>query len=237
MIRIAVCEDNKKDLAHLRHILDQLEILCDISEYTDAESMLHDVETCRQQFDLFLLDIYLPGLSGVEAAQRIRAQNKNTFLIFLSTSDDFYREAFDLYAFHYLIKPVQKEALSEILQKTADLLNRPEETLRISFSGQDTILRQANIAYVSSSNHILHFHMQDGTEHTSYGKLDELQPRLTNTLFVRCHKSFFVNVRHVTKLAKEGFYIEDTLIPISRTYAAEAKESYRKRLFDIFKDT
>lgn len=234
MIHIAVCEDNIKDLAHLLHILGRTDILCDITEYADAESMLHDMETCGRKFDLFLLDIYLPGMTGMEAAHRIHAQNRNALLVFLSSSEDFYREAFDLYAFHYLIKPVQEDSLTEVLQKTSDIINRPEKTLRISFNGEDTILRQSDISYVSSSNHILHFHMQDGMKHISYGKLDEMQPRLTEHCFVRCHKSFIVNIRHVTKLTKEGFYIEDTLIPISRTYAASARESYKKLLFDVF---
>lgn len=234
MIRIAVCEDNKRDLTHLHQILGQIEIPCDITEYETAESMLKDLETCGKSFDLFMLDIYLPGLSGVEAAQRIRAKSKSALLVFLSTSEDFYREAFDLYAFQYLIKPIQKDSLSDVLQKAADIINRPEETLRISFNGQDTILRQSDIAYVSSSNHILLFHMQDGTEHTSYGKLDELQPRLADNFFIRCHKSFIVNIRYVTKLTKNGFFIEDTLIPISRNYAAGARESYKKLLFDVF---
>lgn len=235
MIRIAVCEDNKKDLAHLRQMLNRIEIPCDITEYETAESLLADLEIRGNTFDLFLLDIYLPGMTGVEAARRIRARKKTALLVFLSTSEDFYREAFDLYAFHYLIKPIRKDLLSEVMQKAVNIINRPVETLRISFSGQDTILRQADIAYVSSSNHVLLFHMQDGTAHTSYGKLDELQPRLSGNFFVRCHKSFIINVRHVSKLAKEGFYIEDTLIPISRTYAANARERYRKLLFDILK--
>lgn len=234
MIRIAVCEDNIKDLAHLIHILGQTDILCDITEYEDAESLLHDVETHAKIFDLFLLDIYLPGMTGVEAARRIRTQNRNALLVFLTTSEDFYREAFDLYAFQYLVKPIQQDSISEVLQKVSDIINSPEETLRISFNGQDTILRQSDISYVSSSNHILLFHMQDGTKYTSYGKLDEMQPRLTEHCFVRCHKSFIINIRHVTKLTKEGFYIEDTLIPISRTYAANARENYKKLLFDVF---
>lgn len=234
MIRIAVCEDNKKDLAHLHQLLGQMKIPCDITEYKTAESLLRDFETNGKRFDLFILDIYLSGLSGVDAARHIRAKNKNALLVFLSTSEDFYREAFDLYAFQYLVKPVRKDLLSDVLQKVADIINRPEETLRISFNGQDTILRQLDISYVSSSNHILLFHMQDGTKYTSYGKLDEMQPRLTRHCFVRCHKSFIVNIRHVTKLTKEGFYIEETLIPISRTYAADARENYKKLLFDVF---
>ncbi len=236
MIHIAVCEDKEEDMAHIRSVLCQTKILCNFTEYTSTESLLFDIETNRKQFDIFLLDIYLPGQNGVEAARCIRAVNKNAVIIFLSTSEEFYREAFDLYAFHYLIKPVSPENLTEVLQKAADVISAPEETLQITFRGQNIILRHADIIYISSSNHTLHFHMQDGQEYTSYDRLDELETRLASELFVRCHKSFIVNLLYVNKLTREGFYIDNTVIPISRSYAAGAKQSYHKRLFGIFQD-
>lgn len=236
MIHIAVCEDKDEDMAQIRGMLCQTKILCDFTEYTSAESLLFDIETNHKQFDLFLLDIYLPGENGVDAARCIRAANQNAILIFLSTSDTFYREAFDLYAFQYLLKPVSPDALAEVLQKAADRIAAPGETLQISFRGQSTILRHADIMYISSSNHTLLFHMQDGREYTSYGRLDELETRLASELFVRCHKSFIVNLLYVTRLSREGFYINQTLIPISRSCAAGAKKSYHRRLFGIFQD-
>jgi len=236
MIRIAVCEDKDEDMAHIRSLLCRTKILCDFTEYTSAESLLFDIETNRKQFDLFLLDIYLPGQSGVEAARCIRETNRNAVIIFLSTSEEFYREAFDLYAFHYLLKPVSLADLKEVLQKAAERIAAPEETLQITFRGQNTILRHADIMYISSSNHALRFHMQDGREYTSYGRLDELEAGLASELFVRCHKSFIVNLLYVNRLAREGFYIDGNLIPISRSYAAGAKKSYHKRLFGIFQD-
>jgi len=236
MIHIAVCEDKEEDMAHIRSMLCQTKIPCSFTEYTSTESLLFDIETNQKQFDLFLLDIYLPGQNGIEAARCIRTVNQNAILIFLSTSEEFYREAFDLYAFHYLIKPVSLESLTEVLQKAADIISAPEETLQITFRGQNTILRHADIMYISSSNHVLHFHMQDGLEYTSYDKLDELEIRLASELFVRCHKSFIVNLLYVNKLTREGFYIDNTLIPISRSYSVSAKQSYHKRLFGIFQD-
>ncbi len=236
MIRIAICEDKDEDMAHIRSMLCQTKILCDFTEYTSAESLLFDIETNHKQFDIFLLDIYLPGQSGMEAARCIRKANQNAVLIFLSTSEEFYREAFDLYAFHYLIKPVSLTDLREVLQKAAERIATPEETLQIAFRGQNTILRHADIMYISSSNHACHFYMQDGQEYTSYGRLDELEERLSSGLFVRCHKSFIVNLLYVNRLTREGFYIDGTLIPISRSYAAGAKKSYHKRLFGIFQD-
>lgn len=237
MIHIALCEDNDRELAHLRSILCQTKLLCDITEYTSAEPLLMDMETDRKHFDLVLLDIFLPGLSGVEAARRIRGLNEKTILIFLSSSEDFYREAFDLYAFQYLIKPVCPADLTKVLVKAADQICAPEETLHIAFRGQNTSLRHADIAYINSFNHALCFHMRNGQEYTSYSKLDDIQNRLTPGLFVRCHKSFIVNLVHVDRMTPEGFHIGDTLIPISRSYAAEARESYRRRLFGIFQDS
>ncbi len=236
MIRIAVCEDKEDDMAYIRSMLCQTKILCDFTEYTSAETLLSDIETNQKQFDIFILDIYLPGQNGVEAARCIRRVNPNAVLIFLSTSEEFYREAFDLYAFHYLIKPVNLAGLTEVLQKAADTIAAPEETVQITFRGQNTILRHADIMYISSSNHVLRFYMQDGQEYTSYGRLDELEARLASELFVRCHKSFIVNLLYVNRLAREGFYIDETLIPISRSYAAGAKKNYHRRLFGIFQD-
>lgn len=237
MIHIAICEDKDEDLAHIHRILCQTKILCDITEYTSAEPLLLDIETNQKQFDIFILDIYLPGQNGVEAARHIRAADENAVLIFLTSSEGFYREAFDLYAFHYLIKPVSPDDLTHVLQKALSQIAAPEETLQISFRGQNTILRQADIKYISSSNHTLCFHMKDGQEHTSYGRLDEPETQLASEMFVRCHKSFIVNLLYVNRLTREGFYIDDTLIPISRTYAAAAKESYHRRLFGIFQDS
>ncbi len=236
MIRIAICEDKDEDMAHIRSMLCQTKILCDFTEYTSAESLLFDIETNQKQFDIFFLDIYLPGQNGVEAARCIRAVNQNAILIFLSTSEDFYREAFDLYAFHYLLKPISLADLTEVLQKAAERITTPEEMLEITFRGQNIILRYADIMYISSSNHSLCFHMQGGQEYTSYGRLDELDAQLVSELFVRCHKSFIANLLYVNRLTREGFYIDETLIPISRSYAAGAKKSYHKRLFGIFED-
>ncbi|MFG6355630.1 MAG: LytTR family DNA-binding domain-containing protein [Acetatifactor sp.] len=237
MIHIAICEDDTKYLAHLRDILCRTKILCDITEYTCAEPLLLDLETGRKRFDLFLLDIYLPGQSGVEAARHIRALDEKAIMIFLSSSEDFYREAFDLYAFHYLIKPVDPDELTKVLQKAADQICAPEETLHIMFRGQNTVLRHTDITYINSFNHALYFHMRDGQEYISYGRLDEIEARLASEVFVRCHKSFIVNLLHVDRLTPEGFHIGHTQIPISRSYASDARESYRKGLFGVFQDS
>lgn len=237
MLNIAICEDKAEDMMRLRRMLLDTRLSYNAAEYTDAETLIDDMENRRKQFDIFLLDIYLTGQSGVEAARRIRAFQDNAVLIFLSVSEDFYREAFDLYAFHYLIKPIKQAELCEVLKKAADILDkRIEETLLISFRGQNIILLYSDILYISSSNHILCAHTRGGQEYSFYGKLDDIEKKLKTNLSVRCHKSFIVNLSYVTKMTREGFYIGDTLISISRSYASIVKECYDKQLFGLFQD-
>lgn len=239
-VNIAVCEDNNEDLTRLLEALREIKLprTFSINEYKNAEELIWDIETGRKHFDIFFLDIYLDGMNGVEAARRIRAENENALLIFVSSSEDFYREAFDVYAFHYLVKPVDRNSFADVLERAVKVVDRSrDEFLKITYRGKSSSLRYSDIKYISSMNHSLKYHMRDGSEYTSYGKLDELSPQIKSELFVRCHKSFIVNLACVREMTADGFKTDDdSFIPISRTYAAAVKESYRRRLFGIFQD-
>lgn len=238
-VSIAVCEDNQNDMERMRSIIYNSNLYgnLNVTEYQCAEELLWDVENGHRQFDIFLMDIYLRKISGVEAARRIRAENENALLIFISSSEEFYREAFDVYAFHYLVKPLNTDTVSEVLEKAVRSVERgKEEILKITYKGKCSLLKYSDITYISSMNHNLQYHMRDGSEYISYGKLDELAVQIKSDLFVRCHKSFIVNLACVSELTAEGFRTESGLVPISRTYSSSARESYRKRLFGMFQD-
>lgn len=239
-VSIAICEDNKKDMANLRNALNEIKIPYDFyfSEYQSAEELLLDIENGRKHFDIFFLDIYLNDMNGVDAARRIRAENENAILIFVSSSEEFYREAFDVYAFHYLIKPVDLNGFAEVFEKAVKAVDRnKDELLTIIYRGKNCTLKCSDISYISSMNHYLIFHMQDGSIYKSYGKLDEIASRIHSELFVRCHKSFVINLAYVREMTADSFKtVDNLLIPISRTYSATAKENYRRRLFSLFQD-
>lgn len=235
MIRVALCDDTAADRIHLRSLLKNCAFPLEITEYSSGDELIWDVETEKVRFDIYLLDIYLTGISGVETAQRLRAVDDRALLIFTSTSEEFYREAFDVYALNYLVKPVEQGALDTAMRKAADELERQrEKVLIISSRGRTQILRHDDIEYISSANHSLCFHMRGGEEHSSYGKLDTIAEQLTVDSFVRCHQSYIVNLLHVTGHAPKKFYIRDVTIPVSRSYAVQAQEALNRYLFGIF---
>lgn len=239
-VEIAVCEDDSKDLARLRAIMNEINVPYSftVSEYQSAEELLSDIESGRRHFDILFIDIFLKGISGIEAAVRIRKKNENVLLIFVSTSEEFYREAFDVYAFHYLIKPVNAAEFAAVFEKalrTADKVR--DDILNITYCGKSRMLKYSDIVYISSSNHKLCIYLTDGSEAYCYSKLDELASQIKSDLFVRCHKSFMVNLSHIREMTSDGFLTDSgALIPISRTCFASAKESYHRRLFGIFQN-
>ena len=113
-MRIAVCDDCMEDALTLKKFLGKQEV----SIYSDGESLWADVEEGNKQFDLYLLDIFMgKSMNGIELAKKLCRVQEEAFICFVSTSDDFYREAYDLYAVQYLIKPIEEESVRKLLWK------------------------------------------------------------------------------------------------------------------------
>ena len=233
MICAAICDDNETELETLRGMLYRCGRGLSVTAYADADTLVRDVESGRACYSLYFLDIFLEGMDGVEAARRIRAADRAALIVFISSSEDFYREAYDVFAFNYLVKPVREEAFSKVLDNALVFLRQSaEHSIHFSYRGHSYSLRESDICYISSDNHNAAFHTAEGGIYLYYGKLNDLLPRLRSGLFARCHQSYIVNFMYVTSLGPKGFYVKDALIPISRTYADAAKRMYHNYLFE-----
>lgn len=231
-MRIAVCDDCRQDACAIRDLLPGQ----GVKLYGSAESLLADVEKGGERFDLYLLDIFMENsMSGIELAGKLRAGDEAAAICFVSTSDDFYREAYDLYAIQYLIKPVCKEELEKLLDKVEKVFVRNrEKMLRYSWRRASGAIPYGKILYISSSGHVLFIHCTDGRVQESTGKLNDLEQQICGDAFLRCHQSFIVNMHHVREfsgmeltLAEEG-----ERVPVSRRYCAAVQERYRKIIFE-----
>ncbi|MCM1326634.1 MAG: LytTR family DNA-binding domain-containing protein [Bacteroidales bacterium] len=229
-MHIAVCDDCREDALFLKALLKGHEV----SIYFDADSLLTDIEGKRIQYDLYLLDIFIEeSISGIELAERLRKIQEEAVLCFVSTSDDFYREAYDLYAVQYLIKPVQKENLDKLLAKVQKISDRDsEKALIYSWWGKTGMIPYRKIRYISSRGHTLSIYCTDGKIQESTGKLNDLELQVCGDDFMRCHQSFIVNMYQVEELRGTDLMIAGELIPVSRRYYPEIKKRYREILFE-----
>lgn len=232
-MRIAVCDDCMEDALSLKKYLGGQEV----SIYSNAESLLADIEDKKKQYDLYLLDIFMEeSMNGIELAEELRKVQEEAFICFISTSDDFYREAYDLYAVQYLIKPVREESVKKLLWKVQKDLTRrldgKERTLIYSWWGKSGAIPYGKIRYISSSGHTLSIYCTDGKIQESTGKLNDLERQICGDTFQRCHQSFIVNIYHVESMNGSELTIAGEQVPVSRRYYAEVKKRYQKMLFE-----
>lgn len=229
-MQIAVCDDCMEDVLSLKKFLEGHEV----SVYSDADSLLADIDNKRIQYDLYLLDIYMEeSMNGLELARRLRKVQEEALICFISTSDDFYREAYDLYAVQYLIKPVKEESLKNLLRKVQKILDREgEKKLIYSWWGKNGLIPYGKICYISSRGHTLYIYCTDGKIQESTGKLNDLEHQVCDDILIRCHQSFIVNMYHVEGLSGTNLIVAGEQILVSRRYYDKVKKRYREILFE-----
>lgn len=115
-MQIAVCDDEKEIRDMFAEKIGQLYPKADLPLYQSGEELL----LSDNEPDILLLDIKMPGKNGMETARELRKKNKMTIIIFVTALDDFVFQAFDVGAFHYLVKPFDDRKFAEVLQNAIE---------------------------------------------------------------------------------------------------------------------
>lgn len=228
-MKIAICDDCREDALQIQAQLEGHSV----TVYENGEQLLHAVEEEYRQYVLYLLDIYLDTMDGLELARRLRLLDEEAAICFVSSSDAFYREAYDLYAVQYLLKPVSQEDLKHLVAQVERWKQKETEgILRFKWRGKRGFIPTKKILFVSSKEHKLSIYCKDGSVQECIGKMDEIANQLCGGAFCRVHQSFVVNLYCVDSLDGNELDIAGYRIPISRRYAAEVKKRYQEILFE-----
>ena len=178
-------------------------------------------------------NIYLEVMDGIELARELRHLDEYGAVCFISSSDAFYRDAYDVYAIQYLLKPVEPEAINRLLERVSRNLARNREiSLYFKWRGKIGSIPYNKILYVSSRAHTLFIHCEDGSIQECVGRLDEIADRVSDSVFCRCHQSYLVNMYFVDNLEGNELVVRGQGIPVSRRYFADVKKRYQEILFE-----
>lgn len=132
-MKILIIDDEHLARQRLRQVIDELGVADTISEGSNGEQAL---QLCQQQQpDVVLLDIRMPGMDGIEAAQHIMKLETPPAIIFTTAYDQYALSAFDTHAVDYLLKPIRKERLSEALESAKRLTKVQMQNLNVEGQG------------------------------------------------------------------------------------------------------
>jgi DNA-binding LytR/AlgR family response regulator len=206
IIRIAVCED---DSAERVALCSYIESYCErylyhgeITTFESGEALLEVF--APGAFDLYFIDIYLPGLSGMDTARKIRESDRDCLFIFTTCSENHTMDGFMINASGYVAKPLKREQMDAAMHMCRQTFERSSRVIPVPVAGQVQHIRVVDILYVEVFDKDTVFHMKNG-KLTAHLPLDEIESRLGGVPFLRCHRSFIVNMNQVADLRDNDF--------------------------------
>lgn len=235
LIRIGICDDEPNVAQHIEDIVtdyfDNSEYGYSIKKFSDPVELLDYLET-KENFDILILDVYMPLMLGTEVAKELRNRGDQTRVIFLTTSTDHAIDAFAVRASDYLLKPAKREAVFKTLDEITSQLTERENKL-FSVRTADGFLNVLvhRITFIELLDRRLCIHVKNGEDVLSRvirGNFeDSVKDILSEEDFVQCQKSYVVNMNHVKGMNAERFVMRDgTMIPISKKFYQETKKRY-----------
>lgn len=203
-MRIAVCDDEKfyreKITALLQkylsdHTLDSaIDIFCSGEEFLSQSSN-------AVKYDIVFMDINMEQTDGIETAMRIRAFQSNTYIVFVTAFIKYVLDGYKVDAVRYIMKDTLDAAIPECM----DAIFQKMRLRQVSFSFMEGEKRlyTDNLYYVESNKHKSVFYYQEErlTKYQMYERLDNIEKLLKEFGFLRVHKSYLVNMKHIRKIS------------------------------------
>lgn len=217
MYRVAIVEDDRGFVEELKGYLVQYAEeegqKFEVCAFYDGAEILEGYEP---KYDLILLDIEMPKVNGMDAAEKIREMDENVVLMFITSMAQYAIRGYSVGALDFVMKPITyytfsmkiKRALKRVQKKELPsiLLNLPDGVKKLE-------LRQ--IYYLEVQNRQLHYHTDEG-EFVMRGSLQSAESSLPSHIFAKCNHWYLVNLMHVTEVRKNTAMVGPFELEISR---------------------
>ena len=233
MNNIAFCEDNEFQREIMQGFLDDFAKTRSVNckAFASGEELLKYVKL-NGSFDIYLLDVVMPGINGMEIANTLRQMYDNGHIIFVTSSLEYAVMSYDVNAYYYLTKPVDPVKLNRILDSACSELTAKEETIEIRAINGDMRIRIKDIMFVELYNRAPLFHLKDGRVCEGV-KLrgtfhDIVAPLFNDKSFVACGVGKVVNLKCVDALDSESLLLfNGTQIYFPRSAYADLKVAWK----------
>ena len=208
-MKIAICDDDEKTKEYIVSLIKKQYPNAKICCFSTAEELIAG----RNFFDICFLDIEMGSVSGIELAKRIRKEQENSrkrsIIIFVTAFQEYMEDAFDVNAFHYLVKPIKEKKFAEVFQRAvnevASASERREKYIIVKDGENKKKLLLREIQYIESSDRKVIFHMDNGLTET-YARMYDLENSLGDSFF-RTHRCYIVNLEKVTAYSANSIQV------------------------------
>lgn len=205
MLSIAICDDEERYVQQTvtwmqEYLQHRPELSGQIHTFQNGQDLLDQVEESGG-FDLYLLDVLMPELNGIQTGQQLRERGDGGEMIYLTTSSDFAVDSYSVGAFFYLLKPVEKERLFEVLNAAVEKLrNRRQKAILVTTREGPRRILLDQILYVERVGRGIRYLCSSGSVDSTSLRVPfhaAVAQLLADSRFYQCGSSFVFNLQHV----------------------------------------
>ena len=196
-MKILIVDDEALALRRLKRMLNTL----GFEDIVEADKPADALELVKgERFDLALLDINMPGSSGLELGYELRYQQDDLAIIFQTAYDEHALKAFDIGAVGYLVKPFSIEQLESAIERV-NVQDKQTEELRIMSKAGDNyyLLKPDEIYYIQADLSEVMIRSLKGFSYYAQ-KISDLEKKLEKYDFVRIHRSYLLNINKIKEI-------------------------------------
>jgi len=222
LIYIAICDDEKHMSAHIRSCVSDFfrkkNRETSLRMFSSGEELL----SYNGQIDILFLDIQMKGMDGMETARKLRADQFRGFLVFITVLKEMVFQSFEVQAYDYLVKPVDKKQFEKTMERLyASMQNAREDSLLVQKGYEGRIIPKDEIVFCEVIDRKIYLNLASGDVVDYYERIENLEAKLDKH-FYRCHRSYLINLKHL-KGYKNGTACMDNgkKIPVSRLRSKE----------------
>lgn len=202
-MRIAVCDDNPKELERIKGCFCRIQGYDLVCSYFDSTSTVMEIlKTENSPYDLYILDIEMPGMNGLKLAKSIREKDSRALFVFLTSYTRYMKDVFDVVTFDFIEKPISDEKLLQILERAATYLNITSQHFSFGYRASRYSLKYDRILYIEKKGRQALIHTFEDVYKTNM-TLEEIWKQLNPKSFVHIHSSYIINLYYLDRKDNE----------------------------------
>ena len=236
VLKIAICDDEKMFCDSAERMLKlymEDKAMPFQADVFNVPSELLDMTEKGTIYDIYLLDIYMPGITGMSIATELRSRSVKSPVIFLTSSTDHALEAFGVDATHYLLKPYTKDNFYMGMEKAMQsITSHKDDSIVLKVDNEYRSISISKILYCEAEDKYQRLYLENGERLLVRITGTELYKQLSEfECFYRCGRAHIINLNHISRVTPDGaVFKNDMQLNLPHTVLAGLRSAF----FDYF---
>jgi DNA-binding LytR/AlgR family response regulator len=239
-IRIAIADDDTRFLSEIVEMVQCLfngtEEETEIKQFVTGRALMTELDA-ETSYDIYLLDVEMPGADGVQLAEKIRKYDQNAYIVFITSFEKYAIKGYQHHIYHYVMKEEYQEKLPGILLEIQKKIEEgTKRYYKIESERKHQKIRWDNIVYVEKEKNkgkYVKFHCNNGNDYEERETLQNVYSKLPEREFAYTYRSQIVNLRYVEEEVRGVIKITGMMEPI--TISAQLLPEFRRKLGEYWR--